>query len=101
MSEMRNEMHQAAHRQAEVMTATGDKLSDLAYQQDELQAALAQAEANYKTAWADAMKAGWTSTQLRSFGFKQPSGQTRRRPRKRSAPQPVPQVEESQETFSG
>ena len=84
MSELQNRVIEAAQRRAEEMLATGDRLSDLAHEQVTLGVALADVEANYKRAWAEATKAGWAPAQLKTLGFKEPAGQPRRRPRKRA-----------------
>lgn len=95
MSDTQSEMRQEANRQAEAMTSAGDRLSELAHEKAELETALAQAEANYKGAWSDATRAGWTPAQLKSFGFKQPTTQQRRRPRKRSTTPPLPHEDQT------
>lgn len=67
-----SKIQEAAEQQRNAMAEAGERLSDLSARSADLEERLAIVQAEYKTAWNEAIKAGWAEAQLRAFGLKAP-----------------------------
>lgn len=84
--DVRSQMQEAVEERRNVMATAGERLSELAAQQADLEERLSVVRAQYKAAWNGANRVGWSDAQLRAFGFKRPITTQRRRSKQSVGP---------------
>lgn len=77
----RAEMREKIEAYAQARVDAGDRLIDAGKRLEEAEVLRADAVRDYKSAWAEAVKSGWTATDLKRYGFKNLGAVTRVKPR--------------------